>query len=262
MGERKYSTNTLNRLRYQSMNCCSFPSCQNSLLTELGKFNGNVCHIEAFSPGGPRYNSDPQITNKDRNSYNNLMLLCRDHHGIIDEKDEDKNPVYSSEQLRAMKQSHIDMFNKARNATLMLKGQSLLGKIVNELAEYQEFEPPLNKNLPFEVENKISFNQISFHHEFIKDHAAYRVILVTLYDRLDTRQMKVLLQSVRNFYTRFKNLESSDYVIDKVVTAMMDFVRAECNFQYSEELEWCINIIVVDGFMRCKILEEPKEEAL
>lgn len=41
-----------------------------------------VCHIEADSPNGPRYN--PNQTEVARQSFANLIILCSNHHKVID----------------------------------------------------------------------------------------------------------------------------------------------------------------------------------
>lgn len=46
-----------------------------------GKY-GQVAHIEAYSPGGARYNASQ--SEKERNSLDNLMLLCPTCHALVD----------------------------------------------------------------------------------------------------------------------------------------------------------------------------------
>ena len=54
-----------------------------TLLSGLRGKYGQVAHIEAYSPGGPRY-SEVQ-TEKECNSIDDLMLLCPACHKLIDE---------------------------------------------------------------------------------------------------------------------------------------------------------------------------------
>jgi hypothetical protein len=61
---------------------------------------GEVCHIKAKSLGGPRY--DENYPEEFRESYDNLLLMCRIHHKIIDDHPE----IYSVEKLRALKVDH------------------------------------------------------------------------------------------------------------------------------------------------------------
>jgi hypothetical protein len=66
---------TLKRLFALSGNRCAFPGCG---LPVVDPGTGNLCgapvHINAVSPGGPRY--DPRQTDEQRESVENLLLLC------------------------------------------------------------------------------------------------------------------------------------------------------------------------------------------
>ena len=71
------------------------PSCRCSLIGQADNEKGYIllgdgCHICAASEGGPRY--DPNMTNEERKSYDNLIIMCKTHAWEID-KDEDKYPV-------------------------------------------------------------------------------------------------------------------------------------------------------------------------
>lgn len=44
---------------------------------------GHVAHIEAWSDDGPRAN--PSLSLEQRNAYDNLIVLCPNHHKIVDE---------------------------------------------------------------------------------------------------------------------------------------------------------------------------------
>jgi len=44
-----------------------------------------ICHIEAASQNGPRYN--PNMSDEERRHFDNLILLCDECHSIIDNKD-------------------------------------------------------------------------------------------------------------------------------------------------------------------------------
>ena len=61
---------------------------------------GEVCHIKASSPGGPRY--DPHQTDEDRHSERNLILLCSRHHTLVDADPKQ----YTVDVLLQMKRDH------------------------------------------------------------------------------------------------------------------------------------------------------------
>ena len=80
---------------------CAFPGCAAHLVDpDTGAILGDVCHIHAISEGGPRYS--PALTDTQRNSTDNLIVLCPNHHRLIDAKPSD----YPASALRAMKQQH------------------------------------------------------------------------------------------------------------------------------------------------------------
>jgi HNH endonuclease len=58
---------------------------------------GEECHIVARSPGGPRAANVP-----DKDSYDNLILLCRKHHKQVD----DQRSHFTAERLKEIKRAH------------------------------------------------------------------------------------------------------------------------------------------------------------
>lgn len=93
------------RLFARSGNRCAFPDCRR-LLTADGSppdrlvVLGEAAHIVAERPGGPRGSSPMSLT--ERNRAENLILLCNNHHQLIDSQSQ----TYTVERLRAMKEAH------------------------------------------------------------------------------------------------------------------------------------------------------------
>jgi len=67
---------------------------------ESGTITGEIAHIRAASPNGPRY--DPTQSDGERHSFANLILLCGRHHAIIDTEIEE----YPTLRLERMKHEH------------------------------------------------------------------------------------------------------------------------------------------------------------
>lgn len=84
---------------------CQYEGCNEPLwLDTLTKSEFNtayIAHIIADSPKGPR--GDEKLSNKLKHDIANLMLLCDEHHRLIDEGDKAGHPV---ERLIDMKQKH------------------------------------------------------------------------------------------------------------------------------------------------------------
>ena len=76
---------TFNLLYARSGNRCAFPKCPNQI-TLNETLLGEVAHIKAASPNGPRY--DAAQTDEERRSYGNLILLCGVHHKFVDDDEE------------------------------------------------------------------------------------------------------------------------------------------------------------------------------
>ena len=102
------------QLYLKSGNQCAYPGCETVLMTNEGTMIGRICHIEAALPDGKRFNE--AMTNEERRSYDNLLLLCGDHHTIID----DDSGKYTVGKLRQIKKQHVE--NPLRRAGADLGG--------------------------------------------------------------------------------------------------------------------------------------------
>ncbi|KAB2397326.1 hypothetical protein [Bacillus cereus] len=116
----------LRELYLKSGNRCAFPGCNRSILNDQGILIGDVCHIEAAMPGGPRFNDDPAQTNEDRRAFSNLVLLCHDHH--LETDDEEKFPV---KRMKEIKEEHEQKYGDVTDKLF----SSIADK--TELQEYQ-----------------------------------------------------------------------------------------------------------------------------
>ena len=109
--KRRYTVSTYKVLFGLSGNQCAHPDCLNTLIesgTELSDdlVTGHICHIYAISEAGPR--GKRGLTNKELNSRENLILLCPQHHAVIDGQYED----YLAETLKEWKRLHEEKIRK------------------------------------------------------------------------------------------------------------------------------------------------------
>lgn len=88
----------------QSMNCCEFPECNEPIVDEKGIVKGEICHIEGSR--GPRFNES--LSNEQINSIDNLILLCPNHHTVIDKDIEN----YTVEKIKKWKNKNQDQYLK------------------------------------------------------------------------------------------------------------------------------------------------------
>lgn len=82
---------------------CAFPGCEAKLVDEDNDFIAQICHIEAASRLGQRYNKFQ--SDDERRDIKNLLILCHKHHI----KTNDVN-AYRPETLREMKARHEARF--------------------------------------------------------------------------------------------------------------------------------------------------------
>lgn len=95
------SQKTVKTLFALSGGVCAFPGCGTRLIhSASGALLGEMCHIRAVSPHGPRY--DPTQPDSERNEEQNLLLLCPTHHNLIDQA----TTEYTVEWLLSTKQTH------------------------------------------------------------------------------------------------------------------------------------------------------------
>lgn len=90
---------TIKALFAASPNVCAYTGCDEKLTDPAWKeTNAEIAHICGERPGAARF--DPLQSERERNGYDNLILLCPKHHKLIDRLDPDS---HSAERLREMK---------------------------------------------------------------------------------------------------------------------------------------------------------------
>lgn len=96
----------------RSASRCSFANCRILLVedeteTDDPSIIGDEAHIVARSQGGPRGDNDLDIDKRDY--YDNLILLCKNHHKLVDDQPE----TYSVDRLREIKNEHLNWVNSS-----------------------------------------------------------------------------------------------------------------------------------------------------
>ncbi len=87
----------------RAANRCAFPTCRKELVAEKTASDpaavlGEMAHIVGEEPTAPRGQSP--LTLKERNQYANLILLCAEHHLLVD-RQPNTYPVHYLLQLKA-----------------------------------------------------------------------------------------------------------------------------------------------------------------
>lgn len=147
-----------------------------------------------------------------------------------------------------------------------VKVDSNLATIINILAEEDlDLKNTKINTTTFVIEDKINYNDLNGVRELINDYKIFSVKLdqkYTEFDREGINRSTSILQIIRRQYIKLRNeKKDSEEVFYGVVENIMKIIEESSNYRVLpfEELEMCVDILVVDAFMRCKIFENPEE---
>lgn len=267
---RQYKPTTIRRLDKLSGNECAEPTCIKKLIAEDGQsIISKICHIEAASKNGPRWNG--KMTDEERRDFSNLILLCDEHHTIIDNKDNElKFPVSL---LKKWKTEHEDKILKLNSGnSILIKYPSALNVIIgfigSRIFENEIITEP--SNAP-DTEDKILYNNVVLFKPRIQEYAAYQGKLNKLYEEIEKQgstKKEFVLQNIKTIYLKekgkFSNIDeiraNADSIIESVENELWKILDNSSNPNLDlpiEAIKISLLIVMVDAFMRCNILEEP-----
>ena len=269
---RNYLPLTIKRLYALSGNHCAFSGCERTFVNWEDDTNfSNICHIEDANPNthkADRFN--PDMSDKERADYKNLILLCPNHH--IETNDPSK---YSVETLRAMKREHEKNIASLQiEQNTIAKYPSVLSILINQIGSSlleDEFEN-IGKKAP-STEEKILYNNVITYKPIIEEYSMYQGKLNSIYEEIEKQgssKKSFLLQNIKSLYLRekgkYNNIEdireNADLIIENIENEIWKVLESSSNISPSlpiESISMGILIIMVDAFMRCKILEEPNK---
>jgi hypothetical protein len=269
---RQYTNKTIKRLFALSGNQCAKPGCLNNVIGEDQKtIVARICHINAAEEGGPRYDSN--MDDDDRRSFDNLILLCSEHHDIIDSIDNESE--YSVETLKKWKSDHE---SKMLQETLE-KNPSLLHEAIDAICNIKNLDKDIKKlsnNKKYKIQEKIEHNNVLKFQPIINKYKIYYGKIGKLYNELDNEgsaKKKTLLENIELIYLKKKGnylldgidemeciRNNSDKILNDVEDEILSRIEEDdAKHNYKEQIELAVSILIVDAFIRCKILEKPSE---
>lgn len=267
---RNYSILTIKRLYSLSGNRCAFPGCPVKFLNWEDDVNfSNICHIEDANPNthkADRFN--PNMNAEERANYNNLILLCPNHH--IETNDPQKYTVSSLIKMKREHEKKMDTLQSGEN--LIAKYPSVLGDVINQIGSKllnDGFED-LEKKAP-DTEEKILYNNVITFMPIIKEYSIYQGKINGIYDEIEKQgssKKSFLLQNIKTLYLKEKgkyaDIEeiraNADLIFENIENGIWKILESSSNLSPIlpiESIKIGILIVMVDAFMRCKILEEP-----
>lgn len=136
MPKRHYDAGTRTALISVCQGACYWPTCGEPVVVFEGRIpimNLEMAHICAEEPGGPRYVEN--MTDEERNAFDNFILLCTPHHKIVDKV---KRDDYSIDTLRTWKAQREAEGREALSAIKGITADELQEMIADAYGEFVE----------------------------------------------------------------------------------------------------------------------------
>jgi len=145
------------------------------------------------------------------------------------------------------------------NEKLDLNLTTIINILVKENLNTNNSNPTINS---FEIERKISHNNLKSTSITINDYKIHYSRLDKIYTEFDKQGVNKsysVLETIRQEYVKLLINFSDDQLFLKVKDNIIEKIMLSANFVKMpiDELELCVNILVVDAFIRCKIFENP-----
>lgn len=143
------------------------------------------------------------------------------------------------------------------------KLDSNLATVINILAKEQWDEANISSTVnSFEIDRKISYNQLEDSKGIIEEYCIYYKKVDEKYsefDEMGLNKSNSVLATIRREYLKNKSISNANELLYKIIDNVKDIVLTSKNFNEIpiDELELCVDILVVDAFTRCKIFENP-----
>lgn len=118
------------------------------------------------------------------------------------------------------------------------------------------------ETVPYDIEPKISYNQLDAARVLIYDYAMHYPRIDKIYsdfDRQGANKSLSILNGIRMEYIALGSVGSPDQCFFLIIEKVVQKIRASANYTSipEEELVLCVQILVVDAFIRCKIFKNP-----
>ena len=153
---------TKRNLAFRSGNRCAMPGCPNNLTINSENSDeitniGEAAHIKGEHPGAARY--DPDMTDEERNHFNNLVYLCGTCHKTIDTLPQGEID-YPVAKLLEIKHNHEKAVSEAISDGLATVDFNQLEKVTKWLISTT---PTFNTTdfSRIDLENKIKINKLT-----------------------------------------------------------------------------------------------------
>lgn len=180
----------------------------------------------------------------------------------------DKNSILSKIRgLNINDQKRIYQFikNELINEIDPMKLESNLATVINILSkEDWNKKEPVSEINSFEIDRKITHNNLNSAKVIIDDYSLHNRRVDKIYTEFDSQgsnKSNSVLSTIRQEYAKLKANLTDDELFFTIISKVQEKVLNSSNYTSIpfDELELCINILVVDAFIRCRIFENPED---
>lgn len=196
---RKIKFETIKALLSRTGNQCAFPGCDHPIFNDNNVLIAQLCHIEAVSPDGPRYN--PTTTTDQVNSYGNLIFLCYRHH-----KETDDPNAFDTRRLVQLKNDHESKFREAGFGI----DDKVLAEVLSQINDYWDTVDNVNKNEHTAYEFKIEIDVNADEQELLEDIRQLLNnldrLLSVLPKQLEEKYFEIICLGIPNTFSRLSVL--------------------------------------------------------
>lgn len=140
---------------------------------------------------------------------------------------------------------------------------TILAQVVMLLNQENVLDGGLLNQVSFEIDEKIRKNSLEEIETAIRDSAIYRDMLVSVYESAEREGKYIrtkIHNSLRHIYMANKAKYSSVELYYMIRDVVRDKVLNSSNLSpdlFAEDIEWGVDVIMVDAFEACKIFEHP-----
>lgn len=255
------ATKTRKILWGRSGNRCAI--CQTELVLEKDPFSRNLnigeeCHIISKKEKGPRHQNIPDF---DYDDSENLLLLCCNHHTMIDEQVE-KYPIGALHQIKSEHEDWVKV-NLDNGKPIQLEKKSILDSLISYVSAKHDKEMNLNSNrnifssseglqIAFEEADKIKGIIYDSVEKITKAAPNYNITIRDNREHITDLMFKgkTLLSQ---FYQAYSNVADDSYLLFAVVdgyfnkdgyadpfnpVTMIEIIRLDFSYNEAGEFGW------------------------
>lgn len=216
MSKKSVSQRDMKILWGRSGNTCAI--CKTGLIQERNEGSkyplGEMAHIEGKNPGSARYN--PTMTDDEKSTYHNLILVCPRCHGIIDNDCQE----YTVKKLEQIKNDHEKWVFESLRIHMPEVDFAELKTIINHLSHV-----PITGDvysIPIPAKEKIEKSRLSPQVENLIKHGMVQLNQVKNY--LDKNADRQFIQRLREgFVNRYRDLRNGGLEGDALFYELLDF---------------------------------------